>query len=576
VNRPEYGILVIDDQIGREADHRDEFLKRCEQGSDKFVFCTAQDGDGRNRVDLAIEQTRALWESIDNRRLSLILLDVRFSDPADEGRGARFGFALLRALRERFGRALPIVMLTSVNEARGEANAAEADGFLPKEELTSAALTAQLFRNGIYPETTSGILGTSPNFLLTLRDIRRVVASGTREVLLLGETGTGKSEMAEYVHRASNRAGRFEKWLGRRANAELHYDQLFGHWKGAHDGAKEHRAGLAERAHEGTLFIDEIAELGPETQADLLEYRQRGHDGLRRIRRLGNAPDAARRGETHGLDLFGAYLPHEDRVVVDTTLVSATNRPIDDDTWRDQAGYRKDLFNRLGCRVRLPPLRERVEDVGPLFVELATAAGRRPITLTPNAQRALESHQWREGNVAELKRVAETAITKLGPDFHEVHAHHLEDLLSATREGNDPRATEPPGASSVSRLPTTARSQSFIDVEVRCLRSLAELLRTAVVETRRPTGLGSLADILKQATGVEYAPTDVKREVKSILEGWFAPNARQAARWNTSPEYARQAQDVRNDRLLTCLYRYSIGEITWDVAKTEIAKVLDQ
>lgn len=573
---PEYRIFVVDDQIGEDGAERASFLERSDRAAEDFIFCSGQDGDGRNRLNVVIEEVRALWDEASERRLSLVLLDVRFDDREDQEGGARFGFALLRALREHFGRALPVVMLTSVSDARGEANAAEADGFLPKEDLRPEALSAQFFRNGVYAETTAGVLGVAPAFLLTLREIRRVAASGMRELLLLGESGTGKSELARYLHLVSGRIGRFEPWFARRGNAELHYDQLFGHWKGAHDGAKEHRAGVAERAHEGTLFVDEIAELGPETQTDFLEYRQRGQDGLRRIRRLGNAPDAARRGETRGLDLFGVYSPSEDRVLVDTTIVSATNRPIDDEAWREQAGYRKDLFNRLGHRVRLPSLRERVEDIAPLFIEMANAAGLRPITLTPGAQAALESHDWREGNIAELKRVAETVVTRLGPDFDEVHAHHLDELVwpPAQEEQIDRRPPRPPAVSSKSNPP--GGGGSFIDIEVRSLWSLAELLRSAVVETRRPTGLGSLADILKHATGVEYAPTDVKREVKSILEGWFAPNARQAARWNSHVEYTRQAEDIRSDRILSCLYRYSIGDIQWDDAKAEILEVLDK
>ncbi|MGH9893299.1 MAG: sigma 54-interacting transcriptional regulator, partial [bacterium] len=394
-----------------------------------------------------------------------------------------------------------------------------------------------------------------------------------------GESGTGKSELARYVHRVSARTGRFETWFGRRANAELHYDQLFGHWRGAHDGAREHRAGAAERAHKGTLFVDEVAELAPETQTDFLEYRQRGQDGLRRIRRLGNAPDAARRADTPGLDLFGVYSSIDDRVLVDTTIVSATNQPIDDEAWRERAGYRKDLFNRLGHRIRLPPLRERVQDIAPLFIELANATGRRLVALAPDAQSALEAHEWREGNIAELKRVAETVVTKLGTDFSEVHLHHLERLLFVSAQGDEhdrDRARPPADSSDLNLVSAGDGTESFIDIEVRTLWSLAELLRTAVVETRRPTGLGSLADILKQASGVEYAPTDVKREAKSILEGWFAPNARQAARWKGHADYARQADQIRNDEILSNLYKYSIGEITWDTAKGAILEVLDK
>ena len=565
---PEYRILVVDDQIAKQGSFRDSFLEKSGRRPEDFVFCTGQDANGRNRVELVLEQVRALWVANADPRLSLILLDIRFDDGRDEEGGKRFGFKLLRDLREQFGRALPIVMLTTVSDARGEANAAEADGFLPKGELTPEVLAAQFFRNGVYPETTAGVLGVAPAFLLTLREVRRGVVGGVREFLLLGESGTGKSELAQYVHRVSKRTGRIEKWFGRRANAELHYDQLFGHWRGAHDGAREHRAGAAEKAHMGTLFLDEVAELAPETQTDFLEYRQRGQDGLRRIRRLGNTPDAAKRGTTAGLDLFGVYSPHEDRILVDTVLISATNRPIDDENWRREAGFRPDLFNRLGHRLGLPPLRERAEDIVPLFTELACAAGDRRIALAPDARQALESHAWREGNIAELKGVAETVVAKLGSDFDEVHARHFEGLLRGYGSEED--------QGSGSGKPPNPPIPAFVGIELRSLWGLAELLRTAVVETRRPTGLGSLADILKQATGVEYAPTDVKREVKKILEAWFAPNERQIARWQKHPLYTQQANGIRNDTLLSCLYKYSCGKITWDAARAEIVKDLEK
>jgi len=576
VSRPRYQILVIDDEIGRVGDHREEFLKRSGYEATEISFCSGQDELGRNNLAVVIEQVRGLWEGALERRLSLVLLDVRFREKTDVVAGSRFGFAVLRALRDSFGRTLPIVMLTGVNEARGEANASEADGFLPKEELTPESLAAQLFRNGLYPETGAGLLGVAPKFLLTLREVRRVVASGLREILLLGETGTGKSELARYIHEISNRTGRLEPWFGRRANAELHYDQLFGHWRGAHDGANEHRAGAAERAHNGTLFLDEIAELGPDTQTDLLEYRQRGQDGLRRIRRLGNAPEAARRGETRGLDLSGEYSLSEDRVLVETMLISATNRPIDSQTWREDAGFRQDVVNRLGHRIHLPPLRERAEDICFLFMEKIGALGR-SITLTPGAQALLERHEWREGNIAELRVVAEAVIAKLGPDFVEVHPHHLNGLLMRNQGGRG-EIHEAEGQDKPSDVVSLRMSQevSFIDIEVRSLWNLAELLRSSVIATRRPTGLGSLSDILKQVTGVHYAPTDVKREVKAILEPWFAPNARQKARWIAHAAYTTESDQIQADPILSSLYRYSVGEIQWDEAKEIVLKVLER
>lgn len=570
-------ILVIDDQIGRESDDRAEFLERSGRTVDEFVFCSGQDGDRRNRVDFVADEVRALWDGSPDNHLSLILLDIRFDDPKDVGGGARFGFTLLRELRERFGRALPVVMLTGVGEARGQANAAEADGFLPKEELSPQTLHAQIFRNAIFPETEVGVSGQTSAFLLTLRDIRRAVASRVMwEFLVLGESGTGKSELARYIHRVSNRTGDVATWFARTVNIDLHYDNLFGHWKGAFTGAGEHRAGLAEKAHNGTLFIDEIAELAPATQTAFLEYRDRHHDGFRRVHRLGNTPSAARRGDNGSLDIHGTYSPAEDRILVDTAMVCATNKPIDEESWRRETGFRSDFFSSLGLRITLPPLRERQSDIVPLFLKFAEKTAGRPIRLAEDARSALESHEWREGNIRELKKVAGQSLAQLGPDFDEVRLHHIDKALAAATQHIEPSRSAPESAPGLETKRLTQESGSFVDIEVRSLGSLAELLRAAVLKTRRPTGLGSLADILKHTTGVEYPATDVKREVRSILGVWFAPNARQLARWEAHVDYIRQAERIRRDEVLSHLYRYSVDETTWDDARAAIMEGLEK
>ena len=124
--------------------------------------------------------------------------------------------------------------------------------------------------------------------------IRRVVERGVGELLLLGETGTGKSAIARYAHAMSPRRGEaFQSWVARASNADVHYSELFGYWRGAFTDAREHRPGVAEAAHGGTLFIDEIAELTPRGQTALFEYRDRHRsDGLRRVRRMGRCPGA--------------------------------------------------------------------------------------------------------------------------------------------------------------------------------------------------------------------------------------------------------------------------------------------
>jgi len=571
-----FKILVVDDQYGRPGLDREDFLERVGRDPGDFVFTTGQSAEGRNTPAVTLDTVGRYWKGASDERLALVLLDVRFADPEDPS-ADRFGFTLLRSLRETFGPALPIVMLTAEDNVKASANESRADGFLPKEGLTPDAFNKQHFRNALVPAPGDQVFGTALPFLATLRELRRVVRSGVMEMLFLGESGTGKSELAKYVHSISDRAGTPPViWFARATNADLHFDQLFGHWKGAFDGAREPAAGAAEQAHRGTLFIDEIADLNPNVQTDLLEYRQRSPvDNLRRVRRLGHAPKD--KGQWPA-----TYSSEEDRVLVDSLLITATNRPIDDPVWRERAGFRLDVFNRLGHRTVVPSLRERAEDIAPMFVRFLYAASGLEKTLAPEAKARLEGHEWREGNVAELKRVAEAVSARIGPEFDEVHGHHLEGLLSdpirpavvAVTHTVQPTET-PEGQSAEQAAPMSSEAPTrLVDFEIQSSWGMAERLRRAVVETRRPDRLGTLSDIFKHATGADYAATDVKREVKDLLAPWFAPNERQAARWASSEQYRAFAARIKNDLVLSSLYDYAAGRIQWGQARDQIAGAL--
>jgi DNA-binding NtrC family response regulator len=573
MSSPTHKIMVIDDEIGQPGgDHQLEFLKRAGRPAGDFVFSSGQDDSRRNDLARVLEEVRELWTGSSPSRLSLVLVDVRFRDRAHASHGDRFGLEILRALRHEFGRALPVVMLTSVGEVSEEANALEVDDFLPKESLTPDTLHEKVLARGLYPAEDSGILGTSPAFLLALRELRRCVAGGHREMLLLGETGTGKSELARYFHKLSKRTGRLEVWYGRRTTAELHRDELFGHWAGAFYGAAEHRAGAAERAHGGTLLLDEIGDLSPAGQTELLEYRQRSRvDGFRRIKRLGNAPArAGNPSRAAALDLYAPYSEEEDRVLVDTSLVAATLHPIDDERWRSANGFRDDLYNRLGHRIRLPPLRARVEDIVPLFLARATGLAGRDLALSSEARDLLESRSWSEGNLAELTSAAERAVSQLGSHFDTVHARHIGPPV----QEHEPRPVVP--AAQPSTGPRSGpRAGDFAGIELQALMSLTDLLRTAVVETCRPTGLGSLTDIMKYATGVEYPATDVQRELRTVLTPWFEPTKRQLVRWPLEGAYGQFAQRVRGDAILEALYKYSVEILRWEQARQQIMAALE-
>ena len=554
-------IVVIDDQIGRAGPFRQSFLDAAGRDAGDFVFLTGQDAAGHNCVETTVEQVGRLWLDSDPPRLALVLLDLRFDDPEDPD-AETFGLRLLDALREACGAVLPVVMLATEARKRETAGERGADGFLPKTDLGAETLDRQLSRNGLVPAGNHDLQGNAVSFLLALREIRRVVERGVGELLLMGETGTGKSAIARYAHAASpRRDAPFEKWVARANNADVHYSELFGYWRGAFTDAREHKAGIAEAAHGGTLFIDEIAELTPDGQTALFEYRDRHRtDGLRRVRRLGRCPGAGVAG------VPANYAPDEDRILVDTFLVTATNKPIQDPAWRGEHGFRQELYNRLGHRVEIPPLRARRTDVDPLFRYFLEHAAGRPLDVAPEVRDRLASHPWTDGNVAELAALAEGVCTRIGPDFNSVRLHHLDGLLTA------PAAA--PGALDASRAAGTA-PRAYVDYEVQMLSGLAERLRTAIVETQTARGgAGALSDILKHATGVEYQPTDAKRELKAILADWFDPGARKRSRWERHPAYERDRARITDDGILAALYRYGADEIAWAEAKTRIEAAL--
>ena len=567
-------IVVIDDQIGRDGPFRRSFLDAAGRDAGDFVFLTGQDTAGRNCVETTVERVGRLWLDSDPPRVALVLLDLRFDDPEDPD-AETLGLRLLDALRGECGSVLPVVMLATEGHKRETAGERGADGFLPKTDLGAEALDRQLSRNGLVPASGHGLEGEAVSFLLALREIRRVVDRGVGEILLLGETGTGKSAIARYAHAASPRRDKpFVKWVAHANNAETHYSELFGYWRGAFTGAGEHKRGAAEEADEGTLFIDEIAELTPAGQTALFEYRDRHRtDGRRRVRRLGRSPHARAAG------VPANYSPDEDRILVDTFLVTATNKPIQDPAWRGESGFRQELYNRLGHRVEIPPLRARRTDVGPLFRYFLKHAAGRPIEVASEVQDRLASHPWTDGNVAELAALADSVCTRLGPDFHSVRLHHLDGLLDAPPAApgtRDPSATGggTPGGGTPSGTGGGAPG-AYVDYEVQMLSGLAERLRTAVVETRTARGgAGALSDILKHATGVEYQPTDAKRELKAILADWFDPGTRKRSRWERHPAYERDRARITEDDILAALYRYGADEIAWEEAKTHIEAAL--
>jgi len=213
--------------------------------------------------------------------------------------------------------------------------------------------------------------------------IIRAVAEKDVTVTLIGESGTGKDVLARRVHELSaRRSGPFVPINCAAIPESLFESELFGHEKGAFTGASERARGKIEAAAGGTLFLDEIGEMPLGVQAKMLRFLEG-----RRFMRVG--------GNT--------------KISVDTRLVCATLRPIDEEV---KAGrFRADLYYRIqGISLKVPPLRERRGDIGPLvqqFVaELAARHGVRPPKIARATFAALRTHDW-PGNIRELRNVIE-------------------------------------------------------------------------------------------------------------------------------------------------------------------------
>jgi DNA-binding NtrC family response regulator len=228
----------------------------------------------------------------------------------------------------------------------------------------------------------TGDIVTRNRAMIELLDFAARIAESSISILIEGESGTGKELVAHYVHRKSDRAEKpFVKVNCAAIPEQLLESELFGHVRGAFTGALKDREGRFEMADGGTIFLDEIGELSSSIQSKLLRVLQ-----------------------TKDFERIGENVTRK----VDVRVISATNRNLDEAM--KEGSFREDLFYRLnGVRIKLPPLRERPEDI-PFLIHhfLKKYSREKNIEIAQDADKTLRSYRW-SGNVREMENVIERA-----------------------------------------------------------------------------------------------------------------------------------------------------------------------
>jgi DNA-binding NtrC family response regulator len=357
----------------------------------------ARAGGGREAIALVSEQA-----------FDVVVTDLRMPD-AD-------GLAVLRAARARPSPPEVVVMTAyGTAESAVEAMKAGAADYVLKpfsmDELRlrvkrlALAREAEVRNEQLRARLVPDLVAESAAMSAAMAAARQV-ATTDATVLLLGESGTGKSQLARWIHYRSRRtAGAFVEVHCAALPETLLEGELFGHEKGAFTGASQTKPGLLAAADAGTVFLDEIGEITPATQVKLLRFLQE-----RRFVPLGAT--AERR--------------------VDARVIAATNRDLEAAV---RAGtFREDLYYRLNVfAVRMPPLRERPDDVWPIAERFLASRGIPAEKVSREARQRLLTHPW-PGNVRELENALERALIVAGDA--EIGAAHLAlGAASAKRSG---------------------------------------------------------------------------------------------------------------------------------------------
>lgn len=362
--------------------------------------------DVRSATTLAAAHTH-----LSRGEADIVVLDVQLPDG--------YGPSLLERLR-RDGLRVPVIMVTGYGDIdmAVEAMKLGAQDFIQKPvdisrlrqavdraaELVAMQRELEQLRQARHP-AESWVVGETPAMKKLLNDLRRVAPSAST-ILLTGESGTGKEVLAGAIHRMSPRAQK--PWMAVNCanfSESLLESELFGYEAGTFTGATKKKDGLFVTADGGSLFLDEISTMKLELQAKFLRVLED-----KSIRRLGGTTETK----------------------VDVRIIAATNRDLLEMAHAGQ--FREDLYHRLNVvALRLPPLRERSEDVPALvgfFIQKYNREmGRNVQAVNPEALQLLKAHPW-PGNIRQLRNAVERAMLFADGDTLEI-SHFGPDINSA-------------------------------------------------------------------------------------------------------------------------------------------------
>jgi nitrogen regulation protein NR(I) len=358
----------------------------------------------------------------------------------------------LHAARPR----LPIILITAYGTTKTAIEATKLGAYdyilkpfdipqmlaLVAKAADSNRLVSEPVSLGDFGTARDALVGQSQAMQSIYKEIGRV-ASKPVNVLIRGETGTGKELIARAIFQHSDRANAPFVAINCAAIPEtLLESELFGHERGAFTGATERRIGRFEQAERGTIFLDEIGDMTVGTQVKLMRVLQE-----KTLQRLGG----------------------KETIPVDVRVLAATNRELEAAIRQQQ--FREDLYYRLSVVViNLPPLRNRREDIPPIVLYFLQKHGPELGTpepsIHPDAMDFLQAYSW-PGNVRELENVVRKAL--LLAQSYTITVHHLQTVLNKSADLSSSSAA--PFGDHVNELLAAARRGEIADVHARVLES---------------------------------------------------------------------------------------------------------